>query len=67
MNLIYNENDNLENINRLDNLNDWVMPIFPCVKKYYNITFDDKCSSWLHPEINDSKSYITKYLNDLYF
>jgi hypothetical protein len=67
LNLIYDENDNLENINRLDKLNDWVMPIFPCVKKYYNIRFDDKCSSWYHSDIIDTKSYITKYLNDLYF
>jgi len=69
LNLNYNEDDNLENIHKLENsLNDWVIPIFPSVKKYYNITFDDKCSSWYHKEdIKDSYSYINKYLNDLYF
>ena len=68
MNLTYNELDNSQNINELNNtLNDWVMPIFPCVKKYYNMNFEDSCSSWYHSDINDSKSYITKYLNELYF
>lgn len=67
LNLVYDEN-NFININDLDNLlNDWVIPIFPCVKKYYNITFDDKCSSWYNIDISDSKSYITKYLDELYF
>jgi hypothetical protein len=68
LNLIYNENDNLKNINELDNfLKDWVIPIFPSVKKYYNMQFDDRCSSWFHDDISNSKNYITKYLNELYF
>jgi len=66
LNLYYD--DSLENINVLNNcLNDWVMPIFPSVKKYYNITFEDICSSWYHTEIIDTKTYISKYLNELYF
>lgn len=65
LNLIYSQDDN--NIAQLDGvLSDWVMPIFPSVKKYYNITFEDTCTSWYHPDITDSKSYITKYLNELY-
>jgi hypothetical protein len=64
LNLEYNEN----NSNELENmLKDWELPIFPCVKKYYNMQFDSNCSSWYHPDIRDTKSYIAKYLNDLYF
>jgi len=65
LNLVYNENNI---INELDNqLNDWVMPILPSVKKYYNMQFDDNCSSKWHNNITDTKSYICKYLNELYF
>jgi hypothetical protein len=68
LNLLYNEEDNLQNINELDKiLSDWIMPIFPSVKKYYNITFNDNCSSWYHSDIHDTKSYIRKYLDELYF
>jgi hypothetical protein len=68
LNLKYIENDELKNVNELNNsLNDWVIPIFPAVKKYYNIIFDDVCSSWYHEDIIDTKSYIIKYLNELYF
>jgi hypothetical protein len=68
LNFVYREEDNLQNINELDTkLNDWVMPIFPSVKKYHNITFDDNCSSWYHSDIHDTKSYIRKYLDELYF
>jgi len=67
LNLIYKEEDSLQNISELDKfLSDWVMPIFPSVKKYYGLTFEDTCSSWYHPDITDSKSYIAKYLCDLY-
>ena len=68
LNLTYIESDSIENINTLNHsLNDWVMPIFPCVKNYYNITFEDNCSSWYHQDIIDSKSYIKTYLTELYF
>ena len=66
LNLKYIDNDEAKNISELNNLNDWVMPIFPAVKKYYNMNFDDDCSSWYHEDIIDTKSYITKYLNELY-
>lgn len=67
LNLIYQEEDKLQNIKDLDLfLKDWEMPIFPSVKKYYHMDFEDNCSSWYHPDIVDSKTYITKYLNDLY-
>jgi hypothetical protein len=68
LNLEYKDENEDENIKLLNNmLNDWVMPIFPSVKKYHNIIFEDECSSWYHPSITDSKSYITAYLNELYF
>ena len=57
-----------ENIRIIDNsLSDWVMPILPSVSKYYSFTFEDKCSSWYHPDIHDKRGFITKYINDLYF
>jgi len=48
-------------------LNDWIMPILPSVKIYYNIYFEDKCSSWYHKEIIDTRSHIYNYLNKIYF
>jgi hypothetical protein len=64
--LPYYESD--ENLNILDHmLSDWAMPIFPCVKKYYNMVFDDKCCSWYHPNITNNQTYIAKYINDIYF
>jgi hypothetical protein len=66
LNLNYIENG--ENINMLDkSLSDWVMPIFPCVKKYLNLDFEiNSCSSWYNNQIIDSDSYITEYLSSLY-
>jgi hypothetical protein len=67
MNLNYDQHNEID-INTLDNsLKDWEMPIFPCVKKYHNMNFPDCCSSWFHKDITNTKSYITKYLNELYF
>jgi hypothetical protein len=44
------------------------MPIFPCIRKYYNIEYNNNdCGSWYHSDIIDSKSYITKYITELYF
>ena len=65
--LNYYENE--ENYIVLDKcLSDWVMPIFPCVKKYYNLEFDTNiCSSWYHKKIIDIPSYIEEYLLKLYF
>ena len=64
--LYYDNSD--ENIKLLDNmLNDWVIPILPCVKKYYNLNFDDNCSSKYHLDITNTRTYIYKYINDLYF
>lgn len=53
-----------ENMVILENkLSDWVMPIFPCVSKYYNFEFDtNKCSSWYHKNIVDSNTYLKEYL-----
>ena len=46
LNLTYNDDDSIQNICELNGtLNDWVIPIFPSVKKYYNMDFEDKCSS----------------------
>ena len=59
---------NEENIKHLDNsLNDWVMPIFPCVKQYYNFEFDtNKCSSWYNKNIVDRETYLNEYLEHLF-
>ena len=59
--------ENEENINILNNcLSDWVMPIFPCVTKYYNFEFDTyKCSSWYNKNIVDSTTYIDEYLESI--
>lgn len=61
--------ENEENFKILENsLSDWVMPIFPCVKQYYNMEFDiNKCSSWHNKNIIDSKTYINEYLSKIYF
>ncbi len=42
------------------------MPIFPCIRKYYYIEYN-YCGSWYHSDITDNKSYITKYITELYF
>jgi hypothetical protein len=56
-----------DNINFLESiLSDWVMPVLPCVKKYYNINFDDICSSWYNSEIIDTKTFVKHYIQDLY-
>lgn len=61
--------ENEENFITLENcLSDWVMPIFPCVAKYYNFEFDTyKCSSWYNKNIVESKTYISEYLSKIYF
>ena len=61
--------ENEENFRILENsLSDWVMPIFPCVKQYYNMEFNiHKCSSWHNKNIIDSKTYISEYLSKIYF
>ena len=62
LNLHYYENE--ENYIVLDNmLSDWVMPIFPCVKKYHSLEFDTtSCSCWYNKKITDIPSYIEEYL-----
>jgi hypothetical protein len=56
-----------DNINNLDKLlNDWVMPVLPCVKKYHNIDFHDICSSWYNCDIIDTKTFVKHYIQDLY-
>lgn len=69
MKLKLNYYENEENYIVLDKgLSDWVMPIFPCIKKYYNLEFDTNiCSSWYHEKIIDIPSYIEEYLLKLYF
>jgi len=66
LNLTYNPTN--EDLFMLENLlNDWVMPILPCVEKYFNFSFDcNKCSSWYHKDITDRNSYIKKYLDTFY-
>jgi hypothetical protein len=57
----------LQDIEELEKkLNDWVLPIFPCVKKYYGMDFKDNCSSWYSPEIKDTDTFIRSYITDLY-
>lgn len=64
MEYIENEEDDkiLENY-----LNDWVMPILPSVRKYYNINFSDNCSSWYNKNIVDTKTFVETYVKELYF
>ena len=67
LDLHYDNRYENENIDLLDNcLNDFVMPILPCVKKYYNLNFVDECSSWYNSNIKDTKTFIYHYINDLY-
>jgi hypothetical protein len=66
LNLHYDDCD--ENVYILNKtLNNWVMPLLPCVKKYYNCSFDDVCSSWYNSNITDSTTFIQQYITDLYF
>lgn len=51
----------------LDGLKDWEMPIFPCVKKYHNMTFDETSSSIWIPSILDKKSFVREYIKLMYF
>ncbi len=65
LNLLYNEKLE-ENIKVLDNsLNDWSVPILPSVRKYYNINYDDVCSSWYHRDIINSRTYLKQYIEDI--
>jgi hypothetical protein len=55
--------ENEENINVLNHhLSDWVMPIFPCVSKYYKFKFNTNCSSWYHKNISDYNTYLETYI-----
>jgi hypothetical protein len=56
-----------ENIKILDNcLNDWKIPIFNSVIKYYEIdNIDNECSSKYHHDIYDINTYINKYIEFL--
>jgi len=58
------EDENIDMLNKI--LNDLVMPILPSVKKYYNLNFQDECSSWYNSNIKDTKTFIYYYINDLY-
>lgn len=65
LNLIYNPNKE-DQFYFENSLSDWVMPIFPCVKKYHNLNYDCSiCSSWYHKDIYDIRSYIGKYIKFL--
>jgi len=59
--------DSKENIDILNNtLSDWVMPIFPCVSKYYKFKFDTTiCSSRYHKNIIDYNTYLETYIHYL--
>ena len=60
--------DNEEDINVLNkSINDWVMPIPLCVKKYYGMEFSDECSSWTDSSIIDTKSFIKSYVKAMFF
>jgi hypothetical protein len=63
LDLSYDETE--ENINLLNGLSDWVMPIFPCVSKYYKFKFDTKCSSLYHKNIIDYNTYLETYIKHL--
>ena len=60
--------ENEENLTILENsLSDWVMPIFPCVTKYYKFEFNtNKCGSWYNKNIVDFKTYMNIYIEYLY-
>lgn len=67
LNLTYPIADNERNIKLLNNLNDWVMPIFPSIQQYYNLEFDcNVCSSIWHPSITNIDTYLTEYCTQLY-
>ena len=59
--------ENEEDLIILDSLKDWVMPIPPCVKKYYNMKFDDSCSVQWDKHIVDTRSFISQYINVIHF
>ena len=66
LNLEYVEIDE-DTLNLHDQFNDWTMPLFPCVKKYYGMEFEDYCSSSEDVSIINNKTFITKYINDIFF
>lgn len=53
-----------QNINYLDKqLNDWKMPIFKSVERYYNMNnVDNKCFCWVNNKIVDLNTYIIEYV-----
>jgi hypothetical protein len=66
LNLEYKEDD--EDILHLHKqFDDWSMPLLPCVKKYYGMKFDDYCSSYMDASIVDNKTFICKYVNEIFF
>lgn len=65
MGIPYTSNDST--VDFLDGLlKDWVMPILPSTQAYYGMAFPDYCYSKYHPDIIDSRSYLSAYLNALY-
>ena len=64
MNLFYD--DTIDNYCHFK-LDDWVMPILPCVQKFHNLQFDcETCSSWYNKNIIDRTSFIKYYIEELY-
>jgi hypothetical protein len=66
MNLEYPSNDPTNIIVLDDILNDWCMPILPCVQKYYQLEFDCKVHSKYHPNIIDLYSFIETYVDSFF-
>ena len=58
------DQDNIDVLNYHLNLNDWVMPILPCVQKFHGLEFDcGACSSKYHPSITDVHSFVKAYVH----
>jgi len=70
LSLTYPNQDTKTNIDVFNyhlNLNDWVMPILPCVQQYHGLEFDcATCSSKYHPNISDIDSFTRAYVDAFY-
>jgi hypothetical protein len=68
--LFYPDKDRETNIavfNYHLNLNDWVMPILPCVQRYHGLEFDCSiCSSKYDSTITDLYTFVQRYIDAFY-
>jgi len=71
MDLIYPSQDKealIDVFNYHMNLNDWVMPILPCVQRYHGLEFDcNTCSSKYNPTIKDIYSFVQSYVHAFHY